>query len=82
MTEEEESENSSDQISFEEDNQISFLLEEPNSYLMQMEEIQEKKEESKLEDMDQLMQPQPSQPEKEKLLLSMLNSTLKSEEEE
>ena len=49
---------------------------------MQMEEIQEKKEESKLEDMDQLMQPPPSQPEKEKLLLSMLNSTRKSEEKE
>ena len=45
-----------------------------------MEEIHEKKEESKLEDMDHLMQPPSSQSEKEKLLLSMLNSTMKSEE--
>ena len=49
---------------------------------MQMEEIQEKKEESKLEDMDHLMLPPSSQPKKKKLLLSMLNSTLKSEEKE
>ena len=79
VTEKEESENSSDQTSSEEDSQISLLLKEPDSCIMQMEEIQEKKEESKLEDMDQLMQPPLSQPDKEKLMLSMLNSAMKSE---
>ena len=39
VAEEEESESSSDQISSKEDNQISFLLEEPDSYSMQMEEM-------------------------------------------
>ena len=53
VTEKEESESSSDQTSSKENSQISFLLEEPDSCVMQMEEIQEKKEESKLEDMDQ-----------------------------
>ena len=35
-----------------------------------------------MEDMDQLMQPPASQQEKEKLLLSMPNSTMRSEEKE
>ena len=73
---ERESEIEEESTTSKEENQVSFLLQEPADFVMQMEGIHGAKEERKLEDMDQLMQPPPSQSEKESLLLSMLSSSL------
>ena len=76
-----ESDTDEESTTSEEEGQLSYLMNEEDEE-EQTKEIHEVREESRLEDMDNLMQPLPPDAVKEELLQTMLNPSLKPIEKE